>query len=179
MANLKLKATVDIRKMDRYRSIINKQLRLGTGEIGKAYTKWGVRIRGFLRRRFKRLSKGGGEWPPITLETARAKGFNDILVETGTIYSKFAFGRKSIVSNYIRSRGLRHTVSISVFTGGDEPHPKGNGVTTVSDIVGYHQTGAGNLPVRKVVVPPTEQIQRGMAADMQSAVDRIADKTGR
>lgn len=41
--------------------------------IQAALTQWAARYRGFAQRRFDKFSKGGGDWPPLTLGTIRAR----------------------------------------------------------------------------------------------------------
>lgn len=65
---------VDLGPLVRFKSTLEAEL-AGTSNryIGVAYKQWGVRYRSFLRERYSRLSRGGGEWPHLALATLRAR----------------------------------------------------------------------------------------------------------
>lgn len=61
---------------------------------------------------------------------------------------------------------------IQVGYGGNAKHPSAK-TATVADIASYHQTGAGHLPVRRIIVEPTASVIESMTKVMQSAVSKI------
>lgn len=64
---------------------------------------------------------------------------------------------------------------IEVGYGGGSGHPSGG--VTIAELAYWHQTGAGNLPVRQIIVDPDAETLDGMRADMQRALDDQSKST--
>jgi hypothetical protein len=61
---------IDLGSLKNYQRAIDSDLRRsGNGPIRACFKKWAARYRSFLRERFSRLSRGGGEWPSLALST--------------------------------------------------------------------------------------------------------------
>ena len=87
---------------------------------------------------FKRLERGQGVNGPmknLANSTVDAKGFDQILVNTGKM-------RKLVIDKATKSNQ-----EVEIYPGRKQTYP-GTDVT-MSDVGGFHQSGAGNLPVRK------------------------------
>ena len=145
----------------------------GNNHIRKAFKQWAARYRGFIQERFDTYSKGGGDWPP--LKNKRKRGSKDkasILRDTGTLFAALApvFQRKPGSIQEDIEYGIR------VGYGGPSKHPSGN--ATIADIASFHQTGAGFLPVRKIIVEPEPHVLVAMAGDMQRAINNMLKGTG-
>jgi hypothetical protein len=61
---------------------------------------------------------------------------------------------------------------IRVGFGGASRHPKGK--ATIADIANFHQTGAGYLPVRMIIVAPPQNVLDAMTSDMSRAIKQLA-----
>lgn len=67
-----VKATVviDFSGLKQFREQIDAQLNnQAEGPITKAFRQWGARYRAFIRERFDKFSKGGGDWAPLAEST--------------------------------------------------------------------------------------------------------------
>jgi hypothetical protein len=64
---------------------------------------------------------------------------------------------------------------IAVGFGGPERHPDGG--PTIADIARFHNDGGGNLPQRKIVVPPTEDVKDAMVTYLQRGMNRYLRNT--
>jgi len=123
-------------------------------------TRWAFRYRVFAERRFIKFSRGGGDWPALTSKRRRgATSAAAILRNTGLLLGALSPKVKA-PGSIAKHQGF----SVMVGYGGAEAHADGGGAT-IADIARFHQTGAGHLPVRKVVVPPDRAFIRMMAQD--------------
>lgn len=203
------------------------------GPIRRAMRQWAVRYRGFVQQRFVTNSRGGGDWPGLSLATiyarrtgrgAKAKTRG---VETTRLMRQVASlrGRKAkalgkrdyakvrkiglqITKAKARISGLMTGVAIlrdtgtlflaltptwsakpgaleqhipmgvRVGYGGPQRHAKGGGAT-IADIASFHQTGAGHLPVRRIIVDPTPQLVDAMRDDMERALRKMVGDANR
>jgi hypothetical protein len=128
----------------------------------------------FLGLRFARLSRGGGEWPPLAPSTIKArrkgkgKGKPAILRDVGLLYNA--------LSPTLNSPGaINERVPFGVRVGYGGPMRHGEGRATIADIASYHQRGVGRLPQRKIIVPPDGSTRRGMMSDARRALKKITD----
>lgn len=145
----------------------------------KVYFRWAVRYRSFVQRRFNTFSRGGGDWPPLAASTikkrkpaAKRKGTQStpkvrvasILRDTNTLYTALtpAIAAPAGSINQLLSDGS----GIEVGFAGEGTHPGG---ATIAQIALWHQTGAGNLPVREIIVLPDQKTIDGMSADLERA----------
>jgi len=95
-----------------------------------------------------------------------------ILVDTGILKNAVSVGG---AGNSVKrlpnglSYGFNYTPHMG---GGGKSHP------TIGQLAAWHQTGAGNLPVRVVLGPPDAQTVRGITGDLQLAVNKVIAQTG-
>ncbi len=168
---------VDLRGLKRFQRAVSDGLRGGGGPVHNAIRQWAARYRSFAQQRFDRFSKGGG-WPALKEKTInrRRKGKKGrgigaaILRDTGTLFS-------ALDLQFTQKPGqLQQDIpfGVRVGYGGPARHPKGG--ATVADIANFHQTGAGRLPVRKIIVDPDEHTITLMAGDMERALERTANR---
>lgn len=141
--------TVDLSLMDNYEREIPA--------INRAvFAKWAVRYRSFTQRRWNRFARGGGDWAPLKYR----KG--SILRDTSTMFAAMA----PTITPPAGSVNQFHPDGVVVGFGGGASHPGG---PSILQIAIWHQTGAGNNPVREIIVLPDEQTLVGMRADMAKA----------
>lgn len=187
--------TVNLEPLKRFACVIADDLRRsGTGPIRDALRQWAVRYRSAMQERFVEQSRGGGEWPPlkeITKQRRRgtqqgprkkrgkrgsehaATGTFAILRDTGTLFNALspAFSGKPGQLQEDIEFGVR------VGYGGPMRYEKGKAPATIADIARFHQTGAGRLPIRKILVDPPASCLAGMVADMERAIERVKKDT--
>ena len=164
---------VDLRGLEKFDEIINKDLRKGgNGPIRAAMKQWAARYRGFVQRRFVKFSRGGGDWQPLKNKRRRGKkGKAALLRDTNTMFA-------ALDPQFQRKPGqLQKDVpfGIKVGYGGGGSHPISS--LSVTKLAELHQTGEGNLPARQMIVEPDQQTVKGMAADMQRAMGKLAQGT--
>ncbi len=164
--------TVDLTGWKRYEKAVTEELRKGTSEFKEVYTKWAQKYRKFLFVRFKKFSKGGGNWRKTSKGTRDRKGNILILRDTETLLRAFTPVFKGLPGQF--EQFVPNGIAVGV--GGPIRHP--SSPITVGQLAEYHHTGAGNNPTRKVIISPTASLNRGLAADVKKALDDIADKTG-
>lgn len=158
MVDVKTDISVKIPGLRRF----HNQVKSGGGHIRKAFNQWALRYRSFVQRRFDKFSRGGGDWPDLKYRDG------SILRDTNTLFTALAptlSPPAGTVNNPIE-------YGVEVGYSGTATHPGG---ATIPQIAFWHQTGAGNLPVRKIIVPPDAATIRGMVSDMQRALDVESD----
>lgn len=102
----------------------------------------------FLRARFAKFSQGGGNWArlkPATIARRRNHS-SSILRNTGLMFAQFS-------PELVTLQGLngKNPFSAVIAFGGKAHYPDG---VSVTEVMSFHQEGAGHLPVRKLIVPP-------------------------
>ena len=140
------------------------------GPIRDAFKQWEHRYKTFIQRRFKRNSRGGGDWPP--LKYARRRGRRDrasILIDTGTLF-------KAIDPAWQGSPGaLSESIPYGVRVGYGGPHTHPKAGISIADLAAIHDQGLGRVPKRQIIVPPDQSTITSMANDMQRALNKLAD----
>jgi hypothetical protein len=176
---------VDLGPLSKFSAQLESDLSLSSsGPIRKAFKQWAARYRAFLQERFSRLSRGGGEWPPLSPATIAgrkqgkgskkfAAGTVAILIDTGTLWGALDptfTGKPGQLEDDI-------PFGIEVGFGGRKLHP-GSSSLTVEDIAMFHQLGGPHLPQRTIVVPPDDALKQHMAGDMERAIKQLAKESG-
>lgn len=132
--------------------------------------------RGFLARRYGEFSRGGGDWPPLAKETIKARrrkrkaGGEKILIDTAILKNAVSIQTGASLTPKFGPGG-RNEVSISrrmVTIGFSGATHSGKG--TVEEIAEAHQTGAGYLPVREIIVEPDEKTMGQMVRMAENTI---------
>ena len=164
---------INMEGLKRFRSRLSDDIRgSSNGPVRAAFRQWAARYRAFIQERFH--AKGNGSWRGLDKKTKNRKGRGGesaaILIDTGTILNAMrpTFGKPG---------GIQQDVPFGITVGYGTParHPKGS--ATIADIAHFHHSGAGNLPVREIIVPPSAAVQRQMAEDMNRALIRLGEAT--
>lgn len=177
-----IKATVkvDLSALQEFKERINKDLRSGGQEIGgspinNAVKQWAVRYREFIRERFLLFSRGGGNWKPLKASTVRKKkGSRIILRDTGQLFNAL----EPVFTGKPGALEQKIPFGVRVGYGGPGIYTKKyGGVATIADIASFHQTGAGYLPKREIIVPPDQRTVNLMRQDIERALDKLRSLT--
>lgn len=160
---------------------------------------WAFRYRSFSRERYDRFSKGGGNWPalkPATIAARRHGGKGRFKRGRAALEAARESGGGQI--SILRDTNQLFTVLSPIFAslpgqvqeeipfgilvgfGGPSRHKTKagkQGKLTIGDIALAHQEGQGNLPVRKILVEPSDTVQRAMAGDMERALQKVIDRS--
>lgn len=88
-----------------------------------------------------------------------------ILRDTGTLFAVLSPTFSGIAGQYEEDIPF----GIRVGYGGNAGHPSAK-KATIADIANYHQTGAGHLPVRTIIVAPSQAVVAQMTEIMQRAI---------
>lgn len=162
---------IDLSPLTKFTAVI-----LGkTGAIKVMLKQWAAIYRGFVQERFDAHSKGGGDWKPLSPTTIahrrKGKGIGavaTILRDTNTLYGALDPGRlKHGAIEKITEFGVK------VGYGGGDKHPKGR--ATIANIAKWHDTGAGRLPQRKIIVPPNNTTLRLMIKTANKTLRKITN----
>ena len=73
---------------------------------------------------------------------------------------------------------LQEDISFGVRVGYGGPSKHPGGKASIADIAGFHDSGAGNLPERKIIVVPDTRTLDAMAGDMERGLGEMARITG-
>lgn len=159
---------VGLKGLERFNDTINQDLRgSGNGPIRKALRQWGYVYRQYLRLRYLRYARGGGNWPPLkpaTIRRRRGRGNKvSILIDSGTMIGAFqpAFAGKPGQLQEDVPFGVRVGVG-----GGEHPHAH----ISIRELIRIHHFGLGNVPAREIVVPPDDDTTKTMKRLMVVAV---------
>jgi hypothetical protein len=181
--------TLDVLPLRRFQKLVSSGCLYGTGVVGQVFDAWGTIYRSAMRRRFVRLSRGGGEWPALkpstiarrrhgkggrykrgraALRRARRTGGGKVAIlrDTGTLLG-------ALVPQFLNAPGQyerKFPYGVEVGFGGPAYHPKGMGLT-IGELAGYHHRGDGNLPERPLVVDPDRSTMKQMVLAMEMGVD--------
>ncbi len=163
---MQAKVTIDLTGLKRFQSGLRS-----SPVMNKMTLKWAKQYNQFMVSRFKKFSRGGGNWPKLKQSTIARKIANKsrILVELGDLLSTLSatVNLNSQVNNLSVTAGIRPGVG----------HTRSS--MSLQDLVAAHQTGAGNLPVREVVVFPPATVIKKMVTTGNRALAKHADNTGR
>jgi len=139
-------------------------------EMQRCFRQWGAIYSAFARRRFLRNSGGGGDWPalaPSTIEGRRrgnrAGGSTQILRDTGTLYNALTIGAPGNKCQVVGD-------GVIFGFGGGSGHPGGG---TIAGIAKAHETGAGHLPERTIIVQPDRDTVDRMGVQLKQAIERM------
>ncbi len=169
----KVSVFVDLKGLKKYGRVVKTDLRGTTqGPIRMAITQWAARYRAFLRRRFVKYSRGGGDW--ASLKRKRKRGTLKraaILRNTGIL-----FGALQVIFQN-KPGAIQRRIPFGVRVGYGGPQRHGKGKATVADIASFHQRGAGRLPERKIIVDPDIRTISRMQRDMGRGVKRLEKAT--
>jgi hypothetical protein len=162
---------VDMMPLEKYfKHIVQRGDKFNTALL----TLWAVRYRREMLKRWKKLSRGGGEWPrlkPSTLRRRRNKNKKTakILIDTGILRDALTPGmaldnKKPGAYSEPVYTGIKISTGIRVGFGGPERHDEAG--FSVAKLALWHHTGAGRLPVRQLLVDPSKQTVTGMSKDV-------------
>lgn len=154
-----------------------------TGPLKSVFKQWAHRYRTFVQRRFHVFSRGGGDWPPLKNErrhkrdsrAARRKERKgkkpkraSILIDTATLF-------RALDPEFRGQPGATEDMriwSVVVGYGGPAKHPKAK--VTIAKLAAWHDQGAGHLPKRQIIVPPSHAVVLSMANDMERKLRQLA-----
>jgi hypothetical protein len=112
--------------------------------------------RAFIRLRWRRFSKGGGNWAPLSPLTVKRKGNDLILIDTKLAYESVSPEFEEVFSILPNKRTQYKAV---VTFGSKEMYPSG---ISVNQVMSYHQEGTDSMPARPVLVSPDTATKRNM-----------------
>jgi hypothetical protein len=160
------------------------------------YRQWGKRYLTWTKRRFRKNSAGGGEWPPLkSISYARALGAPLLRTKTGRMRSKSQvakrrkkYGEAAKKVKILFDTGTLYK-ALTIYMPGNlyklifdgirvgfanaKVHKKGT--TTIQKIAEAHQKGnpAKNLPQRKILHKPDGQLIGHFLRDLSRGLRKI------
>lgn len=145
-------------------------------EFSDAFNQVNRLYRAFLRERFVKFSRGGGNWKKLAASTLKArrnknKGSVAILRDTDAMFASF---QPSIVKTFgiVKKKAK---LGFNVTFGSPIPHH--SGVSTIT-LMKWHHSGAGRLPARKLVVDMDIRTARRAARIFERAMARVMARRG-
>jgi hypothetical protein len=132
---------------------------------------WSTIYRSYVRQRFAKFSRGGGDWAPLSAATlaGRRKGKGSgnaaILRDTGAMFASLnpSLGSGGLLQSIPRPMGF------TAVLGGSQTYKSG---PTLTEVASYHHHGDGNLPERVILAQP----DRATIANMGEHAHRIMVK---
>ncbi len=170
MTKVEVGVTTDLKGYNLLRRNILKGSSSGRGEFRTIYKKWAVIYRRFLFRRFKKFSKGGGNWRKLKKSTIRNKGHSLILRDTDTLLDSLTPVFSKLPGQY--ERIIPGGIEVGIRGG---KHPKSK--VSVGQLASFHQTGAGNYPARKIIVRMGRKGTIGITKALKVGVNKMVEKT--
>jgi hypothetical protein len=178
MANLPLKLTVttDVSGIEKFERLVQSGLDNSnkSSPTRVMFVRWATRWRAFHERRFVKASRGGGTWQALSIATVAGRrqgggsGSAAILRDTGTLFG-------ALGSSNAPGALEKHDTDV-VFVGYKEGSQHSSGIS-IAQLARWHQTGAGNLPSREIVVEPDNRTTKGFATDANDALVEIENDT--
>lgn len=175
MARPSLTVVLNLHKLRGLKPALEADLRLAAnGPVRNALQQWGALLGRFLTNRWRTFSFGLGNWKslkPATLLRKLRKGqLLLILRATDKMFESFA-------PELVKKPGKvtqEVPFGMRVGFGGGMQYPHDRGGPTMAQIARWHQTGAGHLPARKIIVGPDQETINEMRAVMKAAVAEVA-----
>lgn len=168
---MKTTVTLNLHGLRRFRETLEADLRHGgNGPIRDALHEWAVLLARFLTRRWYE----GDNWKalkPATVARKLKQGLLPyILRATDQMFQAFApeLARKPGRVTQDVPFGVR------VGFGGGMRYPHSTAKMSIAQLAMIHQLGLGNVPVRKIIVPPDAATRAKMRDVMQAACLRVA-----
>ena len=175
---------LNLEPLKRFASAIRANLCItGNGPIRRAMRQWAGRYRSFAQLRFDSYSKGGGDWAPLAESTKRrrrkarkghtgARSFSLLRSDANLLFN-------ALNPEWTSKPGaLQKDISFGVRAGYGGPAKHPGGKASIADIAMFHDTGAGNLPKRQIIVNPDTKTVAAMAGDMERGLGEMARITG-
>lgn len=153
--NYRGRIVTSLRALLRRRGLV-PEFREAFEEINKVYAK-------FLTTRYKKFSKGGGNWKKLAPSTIAKKGHNTILVDEGIMIKEFS--PKIIATHNIFASSGRPIFDVE------------SGLVKRRIIAGYHQAGGPNLPKRPILVGPDTETNKKIAKIIERAMKKYITRT--
>lgn len=104
--------------------------------------------RAFIRLRWRRFSRGNGNWAPLAKATIKRKGHDLILIDTKLAYESVSPQFEEVFSI---QPNKRTQYKAEVTFGSKEVYPSG---ISVNQVMAWHQEGTARMPARPVLVSP-------------------------
>ena len=174
MFDVKIKVKIDLKPLEKYVKILTTSGQAGFDEV---MVRWIVRYKKHALAQYRRNSGGGGDWPPLKppIRKRERKRSRMILRDSDTM-----IGMLEPVPTLDRSprpgiQTLRRAKGVSIgFGGGRHPYSK----LSLGNLASVHHLGRGRVPVRTILIDPTEEMKKGMAADVRNVANRIKREQG-
>ncbi len=176
MPKLQLTVAVNLHGLRKFKTALSNDLRTSESRpIRDALNEWAVILARFWTARWSMFSAGGGDWRPLKPKykawKARKGLLTLILRATDLMFQSFAPEMAKKPGRL--SEEIPNGIRVGFGGGMNYPHTTNPNVT-IAQIAMFHQTGAGNLPKRKIIVPPDTETRALMRATMQEAVQEAA-----
>lgn len=176
-----VKVTIDIKRLEGLVADLSPRRGFPAGlsrPIAAMYSSW-------IRRRFLRYARGAGTWPPLSPRRLRERQGKsragaskrkrgkisvrgvEILRDTGRLYNSLSLGQGANTFRKVRG-GVQFGIQ------GPGSYPKSG--AKIRDVAQWHQSGAGKLPQRKILVHPDRKTKARMTRRIVNAVKRLTRK---
>lgn len=149
---------IDLTGLGRFKKYLSRR----PGPIKQALSEWGHIYESFIRRRFVKYSRGGGDWQPLKPATVLAKGNAIILRDTDLLFKSLKPEIKSITGLKPGAK-LKATIRVP----GNAAYDTG---VTVGDVLIWHQYGTSRMPQREVIVSPDSTTKHLMGERLKKGI---------
>jgi hypothetical protein len=175
MFEARVKIRIDLKPLERYVKILTTPGQKGFDDV---LIRWIVRYKKYALAQFRKNSAGGGEWPPLKepIRKRVKKRSKRILIDSETLVHTLdpiptldKFPSPGIQT-------IRRGFGVTIGFGGGAKHPFSK--LSIARLSEVHHLGLGRVPVRTILVEPTEEIKKRMANDVRDVANKCKRDLG-
>lgn len=175
MPRVRVKVEADLRQLKKLLTSVSKKGQPGHDQI---LIRWIVRYKKFAKARFNQNSRGGGDWPPLKPGTRkRVKKRSRAILKDSETLSQTLTPIPTLDRNPmpgILTTQIRNGVVISFGGSGKHPYSK----LSVARLATVHHLGQGRVPVRRILIEPSEKVKRLMINDVKAVIKTEKQRVG-
>lgn len=176
MPRIQTTVAVNLHGLRKFKTALSNDLRSSEARpIREALNQWAVILARFWTARWSFFSAGGGNWKPLNpkyLAWKMRKGLLPLILRSTDLMFQ-AFAPENARKPGKLSEEIPFGMRVGFGGGMQYPHTSNPNIT-VARLAMMHQTGEGNLPARKIIVPPDQETRAQMRATMEEAIREAA-----
>lgn len=172
---LTVKVSVDLRPLERYVNILATPGQKGFDEV---LIRWIVRYKKSMLARYRRNSRGGGDWAPLKepIRKRVRKKSRLILRDSDTLINALTPVRSLSPNPAPGAYTKRTSKGVHLGFGRGSRHPYAK--HTIGKLAEIHHYGGPKLPARTLLIAPNSKMLRSMQQDVRDVANEIKRRLG-